>query len=83
MGNLSPRGDGTPPSLLLLGVPAQPFLQPEPQVGWAPTSKEEEGPGEQQEERGSEEEAQKPCHPPKHHEDEAEGEQNHEGPVHG
>lgn len=49
----------------------------------APTSKEEEGPCEQKEDGDSEEEAQKPCHPPKHHQDQAERQQNHKGPVHG
>lgn len=52
-------------------------------VGRAPTSKEEEGPCEQEENRDSEEEAQKPCHPPKNHQDQAERQQNHKRPVHG
>lgn len=68
----------------LLRVRVQPLLlEPKPLARGAPTSKEEEGSREQKEEGGSEEEAQKPCHPSKHHQDQAERQQNHEGPMHG
>lgn len=83
MGNLSPReamGSLLPP---LLRVGAWSLLEPESPAGSTPTSKEEEGPCEQEERGGSEEEAQKPCHPPKHHQDQAERQQNHKGPMHG
>ena len=72
-----------PPNPSLLGDRAQPLLEPGPRAGWAPTSKEEEGPREQEEEGGSQEEAQKPCHPPKNHQDQAERQQNHKRPMHG
>ena len=54
-----------------------------PHASQAPTSKEEEGPREQEEAGGSQEEAQKARHAPENHEDQAERQQNHELPMHG
>lgn len=83
-GETAPRETTRPLSPPPLRVHVQPLLlEAKPLAGWAPTSKEEEGSREQKEEGGSEEEAQKPCHPPKHHQDQTERQQNHEGPMHG
>lgn len=55
----------------------------QPLAGSGPTSKEEESPGEQEQEASSEEEAQGARHAPEDHQDEAEWQQDHKGPMHG
>ena len=77
------RGNGTPaPPTPAEGSCTSPSEARAPRMG-APTSKEEEGPREQEEDGDSKEEAQKPRHPPKNHQDKAERQQNHKCPVHG